>query len=808
MRRNIMRVCFLALATFVAAGPVVRAVPFEHGGPIGSPEDQAMAYLKLNRPEQAVAVLKRALGKTPDSPRLHFHLGLAYAQQRKLELAEAEFRNVLQEDPDYVEANVQLAQLLVAKMSTEKSKAENLTLIEEAISQWRQAVDKRPHDTTLYYQLADTYVRSSQFRDANVEAAFDAAVEVLNEVKERAPQETTPDMALGNTNIRHAEFVADQTKFAELTGETAAKCNKLLDTAVAHFRKVLASDPAQLYALDRIVAVERARGKSDQCVKIIEEHITKLEKPEEKAACYRFIAQQHMIDKEFPTAAAAFQTAIETDPRDLASYLFLADLQRKDEAHEQAAETLAKSLETDPNFLNAYIELAQMALKRERPEEALEYFTTALNIPSDRAAVAVLPAKDRMTRRDELYTVAAIGLADILIGQSKFDEAAATLQKLAILIPSSPLPEFYTGEVYHRQGDYKAAKEHYRNALVNDRTFVKAILAMAGVSMTEAQLATSEEEREMLLREAVDQYEMALRLLPKNGMIFERLANLRASLAIMSKPADRPLLQQALVDITKAGELAPDSQVISSTTARILHELGQDEKAVAKLQEVIDRSSEEVDKAPDDVRAIFALADLRATLVSWRSDKAVLKQALDGFALVVEKNPEFLPAYLRAALMLEKEKDWKAAAEWFEKLLKAAQGQDPVAGLSGPRADNALYASAELAWLYCEYLDDIDRARKYVKIARELRPDLPSVLDTAGWIHYKVGEHAEAIQLLRRAYKSMPANATIGYHLGTALAASGDPAGAKEALETALRDVGDDADLTAKIKEALKTLKK
>jgi len=808
MRRDIIRVCFLALAVFVAVGPVVRAVPFEPGGQIGSPEDQAAAYLKLNRPAEAVAVLKRALGRTPDSPRLHFHLGLAYMQQRQLDLAEAEFRTVLKEDPDYVDANIRLAQVLLARISPEQSKAENMVLVEGAIGQWRQAMKKRPHDTALYYQLADAYVRSASFREADAESAFDAAVKVLDEVKGRAPEETAPDLALGNTNLRHAEFVAGQTKFAELKGETAAKCNQLLDAAAANFRNVLASDPAQFFALDRIVAIERVRGNSDHCVKILEEHIPKLEKPEQKAVCHRFIAQQYLIDGNLPAAEAAFETAIETYPQDLANYLFLAEVQKRREAHEKAAVTLAKAIDTEPNFLNAHIELAQMALKNEKTEEALEHFTTALNISSSRAAVAVLPGKDRMAARDELYTAAAVGLADILTGRSKFDEAAAALQKLAILLPSSPLPEFYTGKVRRRQGDYEAAKEHYRNALVHDRAFVNAILELADVSMTEAQLATSDEERTALLHEAVDQYEAALRLLPKNAAVFERLANLRASLAGMSKPADGALLQLALADIRKAGELAPDSESIQFNTARILHQLGKDKEAVAKLREVIDRAAEAVEKTPDDVRAIFTLADLRATLVSWHADKAVLKQAIDGFAQVVEKNPELLSAYLRAAMMLEKQKDWKAAAEWFEKLLDAAQGQDPAAALAGPRAENAFHASAELAWLYCEYLDDLDRARKYVERALELRPDMPSVLDTAGWIHYKAGEHAEAIQLLSRAYKSMPTNATVGYHLGAALAASGAAAGARQVLEAALRDVGDDDERAARIKELLKTLKK
>ena len=65
------------------------------------------------------------------------------------------------------------------------------------------------------------------------------------------------------------------------------------------------------------------------------------------------------------------------------------------------------------------------------------------------------------------------------------------------------------------------------------------------------------------------------------------------------------------------------------------------------------------------------------------------------------------------------------------------------------------------------------------------------------------GDFGEAIASLRRAFEIDPNNAAIGYHLGIAQVKAKNRKGARKVLEHALKHVGKDADLKAKIEKVL-----
>ncbi|HMJ25196.1 MAG TPA: hypothetical protein VK475_05185, partial [Pyrinomonadaceae bacterium] len=75
-------------------------------------------------------------------------------------------------------------------------------------------------------------------------------------------------------------------------------------------------------------------------------------------------------------------------------------------------------------------------------------------------------------------------------------------------------------------------------------------------------------------------------------------------------------------------------------------------------------------------------------------------------------------------------------------------------------------------------------------------PQVPSFVDTLGWVYYKKGLYGAAAEQLKKAVSADEAAArsnnsspspTYRYHLGAALAAKGDKAGARREMETALR---------------------
>ena len=93
-----------------------------------------------------------------------------------------------------------------------------------------------------------------------------------------------------------------------------------------------------------------------------------------------------------------------------------------------------------------------------------------------------------------------------------------------------------------------------------------------------------------------------------------------------------------------------------------------------------------------------------------------------------------------------------------------------------------------LAWMYADGGEKLDEALKLAQTATQAMPDVPELMDTLGWVYYKKGLTAVAIEQLQKAValddvaaKNNNANPSpvYRYHLGMALKAKGDKDGAR-----------------------------
>ena len=70
--------------------------------------------------------------------------------------------------------------------------------------------------------------------------------------------------------------------------------------------------------------------------------------------------------------------------------------------------------------------------------------------------------------------------------------------------------------------------------------------------------------------------------------------------------------------------------------------------------------------------------------------------------------------------------------------------------------------------------------------AKAASPDDPDVDDTLGWVYYKRGLSALAVEPLRRSIAKDPKNALYHFHLGMVYVKNGDAANAKTMLQRAV----------------------
>jgi len=104
---------------------------------------------------------------------------------------------------------------------------------------------------------------------------------------------------------------------------------------------------------------------------------------------------------------------------------------------------------------------------------------------------------------------------------------------------------------------------------------------------------------------------------------------------------------------------------------------------------------------------------------------------------------------------------------------------------------NNAHALNVLGFTLADQTDRYQEAHGYLKRAIEIRPDDAAIIDSLGWVNYRLGNYDEAIRLLRRALSRFD-DSEIAAHLGEVLWVSGAQGEARSVWQRALRKVPDD----------------
>lgn len=183
-----------------------------------------------------------------------------------------------------------------------------------------------------------------------------------------------------------------------------------------------------------------------------------------------------------------------------------------------------------------------------------------------------------------------------------------------------------------------------------------------------------------------------------------------------------------------------------------------------------------------DVRAsMLAEAQLLREQRDYAGAQAVLKSATERF----KDEPDLI---YEQAMMAEKVGQY----DQMETLLRQVVTLKP----------DYYHAYNALGYSLAERNTRLPEARQLIQRALALAPNEAVIVDSLGWVEYRLGNLPEAARLLRQAYAARP-DAEIATHLGEVLWASGDADEARRVWrEAAQRDPHNDA-----LKETLARLK-
>jgi len=212
------------------------------------------------------------------------------------------------------------------------------------------------------------------------------------------------------------------------------------------------------------------------------------------------------------------------------------------------------------------------------------------------------------------------------------------------------------------------------------------------------------------------------------GSVFERMEQPdRAIEALVKVPADSVLKREAEIQV-----------------GLNYNELDQVEEARSHLEALIKED-------PSDLEAVIALGNILRAREIYEDAEKVYTQGLDTIP-ELESQHWFL-LYFRG-IARERLGKWDLAEADFRKALELNENQPLVLNYLGySLVDQGL---------------KLDEALNMIKTAVDLRPTDGYIVDSLGWVYFRLGRYEEAVKELERAIELRPADPVINDHLGDA----------------------------------------
>ncbi|WP_083251092.1 tetratricopeptide repeat protein [Acidihalobacter yilgarnensis] len=205
-----------------------------------------------------------------------------------------------------------------------------------------------------------------------------------------------------------------------------------------------------------------------------------------------------------------------------------------------------------------------------------------------------------------------------------------------------------------------------------------------------------------------------------------------------------------------------------------------------------------------------------AYILARQGDLDQAREYLSELRASVSDNQQKIGLYLVEGELLQQADDAPTALKLYNKALRTypeaarllyarALVADSLGDLGQAEADltrviqdNPKDAAAlnALGYTLANQTDRYAEALGYIQRALALSPSDPAILDSMGWVQYKLKHYPEAVGYLERAYAGFP-DPEVASHLIQALVASGERTQARAVLDKALKAHPGDAKLAA-----------
>ncbi len=354
------------------------------------------------------------------------------------------------------------------------------------------------------------------------------------------------------------------------------------------------------------------------------------------------------------------------------------------------------------------------------------------------------------------------------------------------LHPDWEIAALFRGQIVQRSSPSQALDE-YRDFLAANPKALDVRLAYARLLVGEKRYAEARAQFETLSSENPDNPEVsvALGLLSLQLRDYDK-AELHLKKALTDKYRDinavRVYLAQLYEERRRYSEAANwynsvtlGEHFLSSQIkyAAMLAKKNQVAEALQHLRHLTPQTNQQ--------RVQITLAEAQVL----RATKAYL-EAYELLSKMLDKLPNFPDLLYDRAMAAEKVSRFDVMESDLRKLIQIK-----------PEYAHAYNA---LGYVLAERNERLDEASQLIEKALKLSPDDSFIMDSMGWVQYRLGAYEKAIEYLRRAYSSQP-DPEIAAHLGEVLWVKGSREEAGKLWQTSLKDNPDNEVLLDVIKK-------
>ena len=228
---------------------------------------------------------------------------------------------------------------------------------------------------------------------------------------------------------------------------------------------------------------------------------------------------------------------------------------------------------------------------------------------------------------------------------------------------------------------------------------------------------------------------LAIWIKPKFPMAKMLLGNL---LEIIDRP------EEALNVFQSVDEVSTSSWESKLRQADLLNSLGRKGDAEKTLRRMANKRGE-------DLGALTRLGDIFRESKDFEKAANVYTEAIERTVLV--RKPSWSLLYSRG-IAYERSKKWPLAEKDFLDALELSPNQP--------------YLLNYLGYSWVDRGLNLDRAKEMIEMAVRLKPNDGYIVDSLGWVLYRLGDFQSATVYLERAISLYPQDPTINDHLGDA----------------------------------------